>query len=86
MRMQTNVRIHIKSELLNHISNTPVFKNKKVLVEMSYNDYIDTVQKTAGIMLKAFGNSILTKKNSQIVKKIIEHYENHSSISKIREN
>ena len=53
---------------------------------MSYNDYIDTVQKTAGIMLKAFGNSILTKKNSQIVKKIIEHYENHSSISKIREN
>ena len=38
---------------------------------MSYNDYIDTVQKTAGIMLKAFGNSILTKKIVKLSKRLL---------------
>ena len=57
-----------------------------ILVEMFNNHYIIAVEKTSGIAPESLGDSSLPENDEETVNKILKHYENHPSVSKIKYN
>ena len=48
--------------------------------------FINIVEKTSGIASESFGDSSLSENDEETVSKILKHYENHPSVSKIKRN
>ena len=65
------------------IKTNDLIKDESVLVEMFNNHYISVVEKTSGIAPESFGDSSLPENDEETVHKILKHYENHPSVSKI---
>ena len=53
---------------------------------MFNNHYINIVEKTSGIEPKSLGDFPLPENDKETVNKILKHYENHPSVSKIKFN
>ena len=53
---------------------------------MFNNHYINIVEKTSGIEPKSLGDFPLSENDKETVNKILKHYENHPSVSKIKFN
>ena len=53
---------------------------------MFNNHYIIAVEKTSGIAPESLGDSSLPENDEETVNKILKHYENHPSVSKIKYN
>ena len=53
---------------------------------MFNNHYINIVEKTSGIAQENLGDSSLPENDEETVNKILKHYENHPSVSKIKCN
>ena len=71
-----------KSKLVS-IKTNDLIKDESVLVEIFNNHYITIVEKTSGIAPESFGDSSLPENDEETVHKILKHYENHPSVSKI---
>ena len=61
-------------------------KYESVLVKKLNNHYINIVEKTSGIAPESRGDSSLPENDEEIVNKVLKHYENHPSVSKIKCN
>ena len=61
-------------------------KDESVLVEMLKNHYINIVEKTSGNAPESLGGSSLPENDEETVNKILKHYENHPSVSKVKCN
>ena len=59
--------------------------DEKILVEMLNKNYINIVEKTAGIAPKNIGNPLDQKLNEITIREIIENYRNNPNIIKIKE-
>ena len=53
---------------------------------MFNNNYINIVEKTSGIAPESLGDSSLPENDEETVNKILQHYEKHPSVSKIKYN
>ena len=53
---------------------------------MFNNHYINIVQKTSDIAPESLRDSSLPENDEETVNKILRHYENHPSVSKIKHN
>ena len=88
IKAEENQNIKIKNKNKNKlvsIETSDCIKDESVLVEMFNNHYINIVKKTSGIAPESLGNSSLPKNDEETVK-ILKHYENHPSVSKIKCN
>ena len=74
-----------KSKLVS-IKTNDLIKDESVLVEMFNNHYINIVEKTSDIVPESLGDSSLPENDEETVNKILKHYENHPSVSKIKYN
>ena len=74
-----------KSKLVS-IKTNDLIKDESVLVEMFNNHYINIVEKTSGTTPESLGDSSLPENDEESVKKMLKHYENHPSASKIKCN
>ena len=74
-----------KSKLAS-IKTNGLIKDESVLVEMFNNNYINIVEKTSGIAPESLGDSSLPENDEETVNKILKHYGNHPSVSKIKHN
>ena len=74
-----------KNELVS-IKTNDCIKSESVLVEMFNNHYINIVEKTSDIVPESLGDSSLPENDEETVNKILKHYENHPSVSKIKCN
>ena len=74
-----------KSKLVS-IKTNDLIKDESVLVEMFNNHYINIVEKTSDIAPESLGDSSLPENDEETVNKILKHYENHPSVSKIKCN
>ena len=45
--------------------------------------FINIVEKTSGIAPESLGDSFLSENDEETVNKILKHYENHLSVSKL---
>ena len=68
------------------IKTNDCIKDKSVLVEMFNNHYVNIVEKTSGIAPESLGDSSLLENDGETVNKILKHYENYPSVSKIKCN
>ena len=66
------------------IKTNDCIKDKSILVEMFNNHDINVVEKTSGIVPESLGDSSLSENDEETLNKILKHYENHSSVSKIK--
>ena len=80
----TNVKV--KGEGVVSVKAQDEIRDEKVLVEMFNNHYINIVENSSGIAPKSLGNPSNPDQDHRTVKDIIEHYKNHPSIIKIKEN
>ena len=53
---------------------------------MFNNHYINIVEKSSGNAPKSIGDPLDPKQDSDTVQKIIQHYQNHPSIIRIKNN
>ena len=74
-----------KSKLVS-IKTNDLIKDESVLVEMFNNHYINIVQKTSDIAPESLRDSSLPENDEETVNKILKHYENNLSVSKIKHN
>ena len=74
-----------KNELVS-IKTNDCIKSESVLVEMFNNHYINIVEKTSDTTPESLGDSSLPENDEESVKKMLKHYENHPSASKIKCN
>ena len=79
------VKIKNKNEHIS-IKKDEYINDENILVEMFNNHYINIVEKTSGKAPDSIGNSSLAENDSVTIDKIIKYYENHPSISKIKNN
>ena len=89
IKAEKNQNIKFKNKNINKlisIKTNDCIKDERVLVEMFNNRYINTVEKTPGIRTESLGNSSLLENDEETVNKILKHYENCPSISKIKCN
>ena len=68
------------------IKTNDCIKDESVLVEMFNEHFINIVEKTSGIAPESLRDSSLPENDEETVNKILEHYENHTSVSKIKRN
>ena len=75
--------IAVKTNLVS-VKTNHCIKDESVLVEMFNNQYTNIVEKTSGIATEGLGDSFLPENDEETVNKILKHYENHPSVSKIK--
>ena len=73
--------LHVKVD----IRRKDLMKDEKILVEMFNTHYINIAEKTSGIAPKDLGNPLDPKLDEETIREIIENYQNHPSIIKIKE-
>ena len=61
-------------------------RDEHILVEMFNNHYINIAEKSSGIAPNSIGNPMDPKQDKNTVEKIMQHYKNHPSIKKIKNN
>ena len=66
------------------IKTKDLIKDEKILAEMSNEQYINITEKTSGIAPKNLGNPLDPKLDEKTIREIIENYQNHPSIIKIK--
>ena len=89
LKAEENQNIKIKNKNKNtliSIKTNDFIKDETVLVEMLNNHYINVVEKTSGIPPESLGDSSLPENDVETLNKILKHYENHPSVSKIKCN
>ena len=80
-----NIKIKNKNRInLVSIKTNDWIKDESALVEMFNNHYINIVEKTSGIAPESLGD--LPENDEKTVNKILKHYENFPSVSKIKCN
>ena len=85
IKAEENQNIKIKNKNRNKlisIKTNDCIKDESVLVEMFNNHYI--VEKTSGTGPESLGDSSLPENDEKNANKILKHYENHPSFSKIK--
>ena len=78
------MNLETKSKLVSVKTNGFV-KDGSGLVEM-FNNHINIVKKTSGIAPESLRDSSSRENDEETVNKILKHYENHPSVSKIKYN
>ena len=89
IKAEENQYIKIKNKnerKLVSIKTNDCIKDESVLVEMFNEHFINIVEKTSGIAPESLGDFSLSKSDEETVNKILKHYENHPSVSKIKRN
>ena len=89
IKTEENQNIKIKNKNKNKlvsIKTNDCIKDESVLVEMFNKHFINIVEKTSGIARESLGDSSLSENDEETVNKILKHYENHPSVSKIKGN
>ena len=81
-----DITIKVKNGVLISIKAKDEIRDEKILVEMLNNHYINIVEKSSGTASKSIGDPLDPKQDSDTVHKIIQHYQNHPSIIRIKNN
>ena len=81
-----DITIKVKNGDLISIKAKDEIRDEQVLVEMFNNHYINIVEKSSGTAPKSIGDPLDPKQDSDTVQKIIQHYQNHPSIIRIKNN
>ena len=81
-----DITIKVKNGDLTSIKAKDEIRDEQVLVEMFNNHYINIVEKSSGNTPKSIGDPLDPKQDSDTVQKIIQHYQNHPSIIRIKNN
>ena len=81
-----DITIKVKNGDLISIKAKDEIRDEQVVVEMSNNHYINIVEKSSGNAPKSIGDPLDPKQDSDAVQKIIQHYQNHPSIIRIKNN
>ena len=68
------------------LKTNDLIKDETILVEMFNKHYINIVEKTSGIAPKNLGNPLDQKTDDKTIREIIENYQNHPSIIKIKQS
>ena len=79
-----DITIKVKNGDLISIKAKDEIRGEKV--EMFTNHYINIVEKSSGTAPKSIGDPLDPKQDSDTVQKIIQHYQNHPSIIRIKNN
>ena len=74
-----------KGDLIN-IKAKDELRDEQVLVEMLNNHHINTVEKASRIAPKSLGNPSDPEQDKSTVQNIVQYYQNHPSIKKIKVN
>ena len=80
-----DITLKVKNGDLVSIKAKDEIRDEHILVEM-FNHYINIVEKSSGIAPNSIGNPMDPKQDKNTVEKIIQHYKNHPSIKKIKNN
>ena len=81
-----DITIKVKNGDLISIKAKDEIRDEQVLVEMFNNHYINIVEKSSGNAPKSIGDPLDPQQDSDTVQKIIQHYQNHPSIIRIKNN
>ena len=81
-----DINLKVKNGDLVSINAKDETRDEHVLVQMFNNHYINTAEKSSGIAPNSIGNPMDPKQDKNTVEKIIQHYKNHPSIKKIKNN
>ena len=90
IKAEENQNIKIKNKNKNKfvsIKTNDCIKDESVLVEMFHEHFINIDEKTSRFAPESLGDSSsLSENDEETVNKILKHYENHPSVSKIKLN
>ena len=89
IKAEENQNIKIKNKNKNKlisIKTNDCIKDESVLVKMFNKHFINIVEKISGIAPESLGDSSLSENDEETLNKILKHYENHPSVSKIKQN
>ena len=81
-----DITLKVKNGDLVSIKAKDEMRDEHILVEMFNNHFINIVEKSSGIAPNSIGNPMDPKQDKNTVEKIIQHYKNHPSIKKIKNN
>ena len=81
-----DITLTVKNGDLVSIKAKDEIRDEHILVEMFNNHYINIAEKSSGIAPNSIGNPMDPKQDKNTVEKIIQHYINHPSIKKIKNN
>ena len=81
-----DITLKVKNGDLVSIKAKDEIRDEHILVEMFNNHYINIAEKSSGIAPNSIGNPMDPKQDKNTVEKIIQHYKNHPSIKKIKNN
>ena len=81
-----DITLKVKNGDLVSIKAKDEIRDEHILVEMFNNHYINIVEKSSGIAPNSIGNPMDPEQDKNTVEKIIQHYKNHPSIKKIKNN
>ena len=81
-----DIILKVKNGDLVSIKAKDEIRDEHILVEMFNNHYINIADKSSGIAPNSIGNPMDPKQDKNTVEKIIQHYKNHPSIKKIKNN
>ena len=68
-----------------HIRTKDLIKDEKIIVEMFNKHYVNILEKTSRIDPKNLGNPLDPELDQKTIREIVENYQNHPSIIKIKE-
>ena len=81
-----DITLKVKNGDLFSIKAKDEIRDEHILVEMFNNHYINIAEKSSGIPPNSIGNPMDPKQDKNTVEKIIQHYKNHPSMKKIKNN
>ena len=81
-----DITLKVKNGDLVSIKAKDEIRDEHILVEMFNNHYINIAEKSSGIAPNSIGNPMDPKQDKNTVEKIIQHYKNHPSVKKTKNN